>query len=322
MRWSHLFFLIFFVWVAGCSEREKPLSLSVVQDWPGYSPVILAARNMQKDHQTARLKMILSSDLKNSEDLLRAGACDMICTTLTNAVQLKGEGVPLKIVRILHYSSPLDAIVSGKDIQSLSDLKGKTIGIGELNSFSDLFVSKSLEEAGLSLKDYSLKIVPPEGIADAILSGKISAGHTYFPSLQTALQKGLIVLTRASEKKIQVCDVLVCRSETIERSGKTLHEFLSRIDEASELIQSDTQHHARELSKDIAISRDDFIRSWESIDFLSARESDNELNRHLQGSRFSDAIKSILEFSKTRGHRPFRIAGDDFIYSRQGEHLE
>ena len=68
----------------------------------------------------------------------------------------------------------------------IKDLKGKTIGVERINSFSHLFVLTALEKAGLRESDFFIKNIGAQYVADAIGRGEIDAGHTYGPGKSEA----------------------------------------------------------------------------------------------------------------------------------------
>jgi NitT/TauT family transport system substrate-binding protein len=93
-----------------------------------------------------------------------------------------------------------DRVVAQPGVTSLSQLKGKKIGVPQGTS-GDMILALGLKKAGLTTKD--VKIVPMDAptIATALVSGQIDAAGIWYPLLGTLEKKkpGLVELAKDSD---------------------------------------------------------------------------------------------------------------------------
>ncbi len=91
------------------------------------------------------------------------------------AIALRSQGVPIKIVYLGHrYGS---AVVVHKDggVQSVKDLRGKTVAIPSRFSDERLIVLKALKESGMKPSDIKMVEMAPPDVAGALAARAIDA---------------------------------------------------------------------------------------------------------------------------------------------------
>jgi len=80
---------------------------------------------------------------------LLSGDVDIADTPTTNAILSGGKGAPIKIVSSLFRSKGAFYLIGNEDIESIEQLKGKTIGAAKFGSGLDVYVRTILTEHGL-----------------------------------------------------------------------------------------------------------------------------------------------------------------------------
>jgi NitT/TauT family transport system substrate-binding protein len=104
-------------------------------------------------------------------------------------LQAASQGLGLRIVAPAYYGTPAEqGIYVAKDspIQSIEDLKGKTIATGSLKSAAHAGILMQLEEAGLKPSDVKVVIFPFPDIPAALRAGELEAGHMAEPGISAA----------------------------------------------------------------------------------------------------------------------------------------
>jgi ABC-type nitrate/sulfonate/bicarbonate transport system substrate-binding protein len=194
-----------------------------------------------------------------------------------------------------------DVILASPKIRNPSDLRGKRIGIAELNSFTEYFVTRSLESAGVPTASVKLFTVAPEDVPDAILKGEIDAGHTWDPALARGLEKGLRpILTSASaldSKTFSITDGIVFRTEVLQ-SGAIATGIVQAIFEAMEMQKSDPARFAAIAAQAFGISATDALRFIkEDIRYIDLSEN----VKIYSGPELHDEVLAIDKFFSERG---------------------
>lgn len=197
-----------------CGDMPPPPLSIGTNVWPGYEPMYLA-RDMGwfSPHDG---RMVEFEDSPEVMRALRFGAIDAAALTLDEALRLKAEGVPLRIVLVMDQSNGADVLLARPGIKTLADLKGKRIGV-EIGAVGSYMLRRALDKAGLS--EQSVRIVSMDVNADeaAYRDGRIDAVVTFEPERTRLIAAGAHVLFDSSEIPGEIVDVLVVRPEAASR---------------------------------------------------------------------------------------------------------
>lgn len=190
-----------------------PLSIGT-NVWPGYEPMYLARSMGWLSPRDGR--MVEFEDSPEVMRALRFGAIDVAALTLDEALRLRAEGVPLRIVLTMDQSNGADVLLARPGIKTLADLKGKRIGV-EVGAVGSYMLRRVLDKAGLS--EQSVHIVPMDVNEDeaAYRNGKVDAVVTFEPTRTRLIAAGARVLFDSSQIPGEIVDVLVARPETLSR---------------------------------------------------------------------------------------------------------
>jgi NitT/TauT family transport system substrate-binding protein len=170
---------------------------------------------------------------QNYSDVLKRysyGELDGIFTVYSDVIIQHSSGIDSKVVYNFDSSFKADAIVGNGN--NLSEVKGKKIGIEGINSFSHLFVLKSLEKAGLTEGDVQFVDVPVQNISEELQKGDIFAGHIYNPFIDDAVKKGFKVLTTGADVPGAITSVLAFHSDIVQQRPQDIQNIVKSMIEA------------------------------------------------------------------------------------------
>ena len=127
----------------------------------------------------------------------RAGSIDGGTIGQASAIMAKAQGVDLKVVANLAKDTPEQGFNSvfmalkGSGIESVEDLKGKTIGIPDFKSPTDMWARAAVRTAGLDPdKDVKWAVLPIPSVAESVEIGKIDVGMFPQPFYDQAEKTG------------------------------------------------------------------------------------------------------------------------------------
>lgn len=102
--------------------------------------------------------------------------CDMGYFYYTSTDSYEGAGSDTLRSMIAMPSSPMHIVVkAGSGIDSLDDLKGKSIAVGTAGSGYESFASKVIACAGMSYDDMKVQMINPSQMPEAMQNGQIDA---------------------------------------------------------------------------------------------------------------------------------------------------
>jgi NitT/TauT family transport system substrate-binding protein len=132
----------------------------------------------------------------------------------------------------VYDSGGTSTVVSRSEIQSVTDLRGKRIGVS-MNTYNEMFVRHMLTETGVSIKDVTLVDVPAEEVPTR-LADDLDAGYVWAPYDRAAVEYGHKVLYSSSSFGSLSPDVIVFRRDVLEDRPDDVRAFLNAWFEAVE----------------------------------------------------------------------------------------
>ncbi|MDB6019472.1 MAG: NitT/TauT family transport system substrate-binding protein [Pedosphaera sp.] len=168
------------------------------------------------------------------------------------AMELREQGVPIKIVYLGHRDGTALMVNKDSQIYRLEDLRGKTVAVPNRFSNQRLLIYKALKDRGMSIKDINMVEMPPPDMpvalrqhaVDAITSGEPFMGQTELDGYGRVLYLTkdiwpnfiscvLVVSEDAIKNRRPEVQRLV---DGIARSGKWLDQNMDHRMEAAEFV--------------------------------------------------------------------------------------
>lgn len=276
----------------------RPLKIGIM-DWAGFYPIIYASTSGLIDPNS--IELIKCKDNPDINDKLTKGEIDMGFGAFVDHVLIGFGGTPIRVIYLSDYSKS-DSLLVDSEIKNIQDLKGKFIGIGDINSFSEFFVHSLLSENGFKEEDAIYKIIPFDKIIDNIKEKKIIAGHTWEPEISKGRLKGLKVITSAAAHPGIVTDTLAARTSVLEKQKERIQNIVAGIVKATEALSKNPEIGASAISQYFSISTQDVVRRLkEDMDLI---DYDRNLMAFTQKEGWTSLMwqtDKIAEFYRNRG---------------------
>ncbi len=270
--------------------------------WVGYGPLFLARDlGYYKDlGLTVDLQLIEEGSLYMAA--MAAGKLDGAASTLDDLMKYRSPDLCFKYVAGLDESHGGDGIVSGTDVNSVADLKGKQVAMNE-GSVSEFFFTILLKRQGLSLKDITVENMTADDAAAAFIAGRVPAAVTWEPNLTTVReQKKGKVLIDSSSVPGAIVDVLALRCQTIKDHPDDVAALIKGYYKAIEYVKSNPTQAYAIMAKAVG----GYLQKPE--DFASAakgvRYFDRDRNIDFWGTEDKGQAKDLIGYAN-------EIWGDD-----------
>jgi len=260
---------IFFCWMlllsgvsAAAAETEK---VDVMLDWfvnPDHAPLFVAQEKGFFNERGLNVKFIAPSNPNDPPKLVAAGKVDMAISYQHQHHLQVDQGLPLVRVATL-IATPLNALVVLADgpIQSLADLKGKTIGYS-IGGFETVLLKVMLAGQGLSLEDVEL----------------VNVNFSLSPSLFAGQTQAVIGAFRNFELNQMDINKRPGRAFFVEEHGIPSYDELILIAHQDRLLDEALRFFVEGLEAGVQYLINHPEKSWQL--FVRGRENlDDELNR-------------------------------------------
>jgi NitT/TauT family transport system substrate-binding protein len=237
---------------------QEPLRVSF-NTWIGSGIYFVAQEKgfWQKEGIVVELEQTDESSV--AKQLIASGKVDAITSWTPETVQILADsGVPIKIVSLNDVSDGADGIIAREGINTLEDLKGKTVAY-ETGSPSHLLLSYLLDQEGISSDEIQTINQSAADAGASFVAGKVDAAVTWEPWLSKANErKGGHLL--ASSKNIPILPGgPIWRAEVVKNRPEDVKAFMRGVFNAMDYVASHPDESYEIIAKGFDISKQDVI---------------------------------------------------------------
>jgi NitT/TauT family transport system substrate-binding protein len=172
--------------MAAGSASAEPLKLGH-STWVGYGPLYIAQEKGFFADEGIEVELIVMEDPKIRFPALAAGQIDVAVTTVDTMLNFLNENQGYVYLFALDDSKGGDGIVANQEIETLADLKGKSVAYAE-GSVSQFYLGVLLKEAGLSIADVETQNMTAGDAGAAFVAERVDAAVTWEPWLTRGQQ--------------------------------------------------------------------------------------------------------------------------------------
>jgi NitT/TauT family transport system substrate-binding protein len=233
----------------GGRPEKSDFTVSYTQASGVFAPLWVAQESgLFKKHGLGVSLKLLNTQI--ATQALIAGELDVISTG-PNVVELRLQGVPVKYIGATSQRY-IFQLWGEKGLNSLVDIKGKTIGVTTPRTATEIATREALKKTRvISDKDVSfiyLQTIP--AILTAVLSGKTSAGTLSAPNTLKARDAGLTLLLDIGQTNVPGMYLAWGTTDRIIKSyPKSLYAFLKAVAEATVLSKLNPSVTKKTISK-------------------------------------------------------------------------
>ncbi len=243
----------------GAQAQEKVVM--GMSGWTGFQPLKLAeyAGIFKKNGVDVEIRFIAPQPRSAA---LAAGALNAAATTVDQHIVWSSAGIPTKQVALIDKSNGGDGIAVRNNINSIKELKGKSVNVDGPGTVQHFMLSYILQKNGLTIQDVIRVTMPAQPAAQAFVTGQNDAAVTYEPYLSTVRAKpdaGKIIVT--SKDYPVVIDTLVFRTDFIEKNPQAVKKVVDSFFEALDMIQREPARSYELMGGTVKQSGEAFAKS-------------------------------------------------------------
>jgi len=256
------------------AAQELPTFRVATIVWVGYGPIHLAQEKGFFEKHGVDVKLQRIEDTSARRAALSSGSVDASIDIVDSFANAASSGVPARVVLKLDDSMGGDGLIVRKEIDSIEDLRGKTVAYppGQPSHF---FLLTLLDEAGMSIDELDSRQMEADQAGAAFVSQSVDAAVTWEPWLTKAagLPHGKI-LTTSREKPGLIVDVFIVRSNYLESNPEVVQGFIKGWFEAVEYWRANPEEANTVMARALGLEKDVFVQMVEGV-----RYGDLEGNR-------------------------------------------
>lgn len=206
--------------------------------WTGYAPLYVAtARNIWSKHGLT-VNFTDVEDPVERLNALKANRLQGMASTVDAFARAQSQGVSAVEILPIDASVGGDGILAKNSIQSVQDLKGKTVAVNQ-GSVSEWFLGQVLKKNGMSLSDVNEANMTSGNAGAAFVAGRVDVAVTWEPWLSRAAKTTFgKVLVSSKQYPDLIMDSFAFRKDFIQKYPGTVSDFVKAYYEAYDYMQS------------------------------------------------------------------------------------
>jgi NitT/TauT family transport system substrate-binding protein len=199
--------------ILASAAQAEPLRIAHTV-WVGFGPLFIAKEKGFFDREGVEVELIRIEEHTTQYAGLFSGQIDAAAAAFQDApVFSDPDEPPLVCVLMLDESRGADGILAARDIQSIADLKGRSVAVLH-GSVSHFYLSILLTEAGLTQDDLEIMDLSAEDAGEAFMMQEVDAAVTWEPWLtQGRTTDHGHLLTDSSERPGLIVDGLLTKAD-------------------------------------------------------------------------------------------------------------
>jgi ABC-type nitrate/sulfonate/bicarbonate transport system substrate-binding protein len=250
---------------SGIARAQQPVTFRLGYGGAAEEPIwlILAKPELAKSYgkvYTIDPIKFVSSDKR--AQAFEAGAIDLSAGGANGVIFAAAEGVTAKVIASISRESARGFsttffVKDSSPIQSVPDLKSKTVGINGFSTSGHLWLKAALDKHGLTDSDVKITPVPFSAMQASLEAGRIDIGM--FPQPFAALAEKQMTLRKIFDAKYGVpfdeeLTVLVGKDEFLKKNAAAVRALLADL-KASMQLYLEKPREARQLLIDAHMVR-------------------------------------------------------------------
>jgi NitT/TauT family transport system substrate-binding protein len=274
--------------IVGCHERQGQPQPSVqptytvgLVTWIGYAPAYVAKERGMFDAEGIKVDLRNMDQPGSRESAFATGQLDFFPNTPDAFVILFSEqSMSGKIISALDQSHGADGLIAKKEISSVADLKGKTVGF-QKGITSHFLLLYFLNQAGLTGADIKQVNMGADDAGMAFMQGNLDAAATWEPWISKARQStGSRVLADSSQIGDRIVDVVLV-SDRVAQNPETGRAFMRAWYKALDFIKTNPEEAYLIIAKNLQVKPEEVFAMLQTTRFYTQAESQNYLKDRL-----------------------------------------
>ncbi len=295
---------VLFVGCSGKSSESKtntsdssaePIKLAV---YPLPSPYFEYAMESLElfTKNNANVELVEFAQYSDVIQALDSGSVDASIMGITEAVTPIANGLDLDIVLMTDYSAGMDGIVAAPGINSVKDLKGKTIATN-IGTMNHMLLLTALEQAGLSESDVNITNMSEGDATAALVGGSIDAASIFDPQMsKAAKESGGKVIFSSKDLPGELSDVLIIKDSIVKDRADEVQGIVDAWYQVQDKYDKDSDSVVDLISPKAELTNDEFYSLLDGID-LATKDYNKEVFAN-NGEKMTTLVTKVAKFLK------------------------
>lgn len=206
------------------SFGDKKSFTVAVNIWPGMEEMLMTTQSIRL--QNKRINFVEMSWSSAATGAFRLRVADAAIVTLDELLRLEDDGARPRAVLVLGISAGSDTILGRPGLKSISDLRGKRVGV-ELRSSGEHLLLHALSKNDMSMKDIQVVPLNQAETETAYDDTDLDVVVTADPWSIRLRDKGAVVLYDSQAVGLELSRVLVVSEDALKMYSNEVQTLVS-----------------------------------------------------------------------------------------------
>jgi NitT/TauT family transport system substrate-binding protein len=272
------------------ARSAEPIKIGY-SDWPGWVAWEIAKEKGLFKKRGVEVKLVWFPVYTDSLTALNTAKIDANCSAWCDVIAPLAEGVKLKVVLVNDNSAGNDAIIAKPGINSIKELKGKTVAT-ELGTVEHFMLLQALSKNGMTEKDIEFKNLAVPDAAAAFIAGKVDAAGVWQPWISQIQREGKgKALFTSKEIPGLIPDLLVFQEKVAVERALEVQKIVATWFDVIAYIKSNEKEAVKIMAKVVEQKPADYLAFMPGTLFFG-------LNENLKAFEKSDDHTSLFGSGK------------------------
>ena len=277
--------------------------------WIGYAPLYIAQANGYFENYGINPTLTINEDESTYAAAMFSKSVSSLGQVLDREIISYASGTPEEVLLAMDESTGGDGLVACAEIQTLEDLKGKTVGL-DTSSTAYFFFLTILDSVGMTKDDVNIVDMDSDFTGPAFIAGEIDAAVTWEPFLSIAGEReGGHLLVSSVDFPGTIVDVLTVRSDMSEEAKQAL---VNAWFDAIDFLKANPEEAAKIMSEGLGLSMEDTLGELSGVTFYDRESNAKFMDKNSENSIY-DVAERAMKFWVEEGIIDAEIDLDKFI---------
>lgn len=276
------------------SEDEVTLSFGI-SPWPPDALNYLAQEKGFFEDNGVKVELVWVDGYDEIFEKVTSGELNVWNFTLLDAIANHKKMDSGQAILVQDYSAGADAVATLSQMNNISELKGKRVGV-EKGTVGEFFLNVLLNKEGLVLKDVELIDIASENILTSLKEGKIDAGVCYEPCPSDILAVGGKIIKDSKEEKNLIVDLYVAKKEHVAQHKDAYIRALTAIIDAGNYFNEHPDESAEIMQEVLDMPKEEIIATFNGLRIPNFRENKAAFKKNSESSSLYNLSKLAYEF--------------------------
>lgn len=280
--------------------------------WVGYGPLYIAQEKGFFSQYNIEPELVIIEDESQYAGALASGQIDALGNVLDREVIHFAKGTPETFIFAMAESAGGDGIIASKEIATIQDLKGATIGLDK-SSTAYFFFLTVLEKYGLDEQDMDIQEMGAGDAGAAFVAGKLDAAVVWEPWLTNASQReGGHVLVSSAETPKTIVDVVTLRNDFLKEHPEAAVALTKAWFDAIDYYNANPDEGNAIMAKALGLTKEEVEEMVKGVHFFGRQENVNFFNAEGEDTVY-DIVSRAAKFWQQKGIITEEININDLI---------